>query len=78
MRAVIHNITEDARKIAEITLAGILTPAAAGTAAELLGAGMNLESLISGLAWTILAARVVATGLELWERYFTPPSENVE
>ena len=53
MRSIIHNITEDARKIAEIILAGILTPAAASTAAELLGAGMNLESLISGLAWTI-------------------------
>lgn len=78
MRAVIHNIAEDARKIAEIILAGILTPAAADTAAKLLDAGMNLESLISGLAWAILAARVVATGLEIWERYFTPAPDNAE
>lgn len=76
MRSIIHNIADDARKIAEIILAGILTPAAADTAAKLLGAGMTLESLISVLAWTILAARVVATGLDLWERYFTSPPEN--
>ena len=63
---------DDARKMAELILAGIMTPAIADTAAELVGAGMLLKSVIILLARLIVGARLLVIALELWERYFDP------
>ena len=65
----------DAGKIAELILAGIMTPAIADTAAELVGAGMLLKSVIILLAWLIVGARLLVIALDLWERYFDQPPD---
>ena len=63
-------VADDARKMAESILAGIMTPAIADTAAELVGAGSLLKSVIVLLAWLIVGARLLVVALEMWERYF--------
>lgn len=70
MRALLTKIADDARKIAEAILAGIMAPAVASTAADLIAAGVALENIIITLAWIIVIARAFSTALELWERYF--------
>lgn len=66
-----RNVADDARQIAELFLAGIMAPAVARTAADLIGAGPALELVILALAWVIVGARMLSTVLALWERYFT-------
>lgn len=70
--AAVKAAADDARKMAESILAGIMTPAIADTAAGLVGAGILLKSVIVLLAWLIVGARLVVVALELWERYFGP------
>ncbi len=78
MTGAFRGIVDDVRKLAEIFLAFIMTPAVAGAAAELINAGPTLATVIAGLGWLIVIARLASTGLELWERYFTSPPENAE
>lgn len=76
MTVALRGIVDDARKLAELFLAFIMTPAVAEAAAELINAGPTLSAVIAGFGWLIVIARLASTGLELWERYFTPPPEN--
>ena len=78
MKFTLRGIVDDVRKLAEIVLAFIMTPAVAQAAAELINAGPTLATVIAGLGWVIVIARLVGTGLELWERIFTPAPENAE
>lgn len=68
----VKSAADDARKMAELILAGIMTPAIADTAAELVGAGALLKSVIVLLAWLVVGARLLVIALELRERYFGP------
>ena len=61
------------RKLSELVVAGIMTPAVAGTAAELVDAGESLTSILLTLGWLILFARLLVTVLELWEKYARQP-----
>ena len=74
--AAVRAAADDARKMAELILAGIMTPAIANTAAELVGAGTLLKSVIVLLAWLIVGARLLVIALELWQRYFGQPSDS--
>lgn len=69
MLSAFRNVADDARKLAEVFLTAIMTPAVAGAAAELIDAGSLLTTIILGLAWVIVIARGTVTGLELWQRY---------
>lgn len=69
MLSAFRNIADDARKLAEVILTAIMTPAVAGAAAELIDAGTMLTTVILSLAWIIVIARGAVTGLELWQRY---------
>ena len=69
--SAVRNVADDARQIAELLLAGIMAPAVARTAADLIGAGPDLELVLLALAWVIVGARMLSTVLALWERYFS-------
>ena len=64
---------DDVRKLSELFIAGLMTPAIARTAAELIEAGESLSYAILALGWIILFARLGVIVLELWERYAGPP-----
>lgn len=78
MTGALRGIVDDLRKLAEIFLTFIMTPAVAEAAAELINAGPTLTTVIAGLGWLIVIARLATTGLERWERYFMPPPENAD
>ena len=68
--STVRNVADDARQIAELLLAGIMAPAVARTAADLIGAGPAFELVLLALAWVIVGARMLSTVLALWEGYF--------
>ncbi len=68
--STVRNVADDARQIAELLLAGIMAPAVARTAADLIGAGPAFELALLALAWVIVGARMLSTVLALWEGYF--------
>ena len=69
---------DDVRKLSELSVAGIMTPAVARTAAELIEAGESLTSILLVLGWVILFARLMVTVLELWEKYARRPPASSE
>lgn len=69
---------DDVRKLFELSVAGIMTPAVARTAAELIEAGESLTSILLVLGWVILFARLMVTVVELWEKYARRPPASSE
>lgn len=69
LRDVLKNLSDDIGKISELTLAAILLPAVAKTAAVLIDAGPGLSAGITLLAAVALGARASSTFLEMWEHY---------
>ena len=69
---------DDVRKLSELIVAGIMTPAVARTAAELIEAGGSLTSILLALGWVILFARLMVTVVELWEKYARRPPASSE
>ena len=69
---------DDVRKLSELSVAGIMTPAVARTAAELIEAGGSLTSILLVLGWVILFARLMVTVVELWEKYARRPPASSE
>ena len=78
MLPTLRNLADDIRKLIELVLAVIMTPAVARTTAELIDAGIILSGIILDLAWAIIFARAVVMALEFWERYISQSPAGTE